>query len=331
MTAMRRLFFLLCAVCFGNVCLADCAKREVEFGQKLFESPTFSADGRTSCSTCHDPRRQFTTDDSVAIGVNGARGTRNAPSLLNLSSDSSFFWDGRRSSLEESVLDPFTNPVELGLRSIDELIVRVNRPALSGAGRQTYGRREISEDIVCYLRSTNSRASRYDEYTVGKGALTEQELRGLTLFRDVGGCAACHRMETRHASFTDNSFHHSGVQQDALETRRGSVALEIVSKNLSVDALGKKILVDPLWSATGRFAVTQDPKDMGSFKTPTLRNVAQTSPYMHDGSIATLKEAVDREIYYRAFSTGRPINLSETEREDIVAFLKTLSNIQSSL
>lgn len=321
MTAIRTFWFVLAAasVCADGVA-AECVRADIDSGRQIFESTAFSIDGKTSCATCHDPARYFTSDHAVAIGVAGALGTRNAPSLVNVTDNTLFFWDGRRARLDDAVLDAFTNPVELGLAS--QAVLREKLRHFDAHETPS----EVSRRLTCFLRSLASHHSRFDQYLAGSQTLTAQELRGLKLFRDTAGCAICHRIDDKAVSFTDNASHHSGVQQKALEQKMGAIAADVVEQNLPSDAMGAKILTDALWSAAGRFVVTHEPRDMGSFKTPSLRNVAMTAPYMHDGSVATLKDAVDREIYYRAFSTQHAVNLTEQEREAIVAFLTTLTD-----
>jgi cytochrome c peroxidase len=330
MTGIRCLLFVIPLACAAIEGRAECSAPEVGAGSAIFRATTLSADGKTSCATCHDPIRQFASDRDKAVGAGGLKGTRNAPSLVYASESGALFWDGRRIGLDQTVLDAFTNPVELGLPSNDELIARISRLRLKNLSSPQPTLQEISGDLTCYIRSLASHRSRFDDYLNSKRSLTDRERNGLELFRGVAGCAECHRVDGNIPRFTDNAFHHSGVQQEPLQKQMGELAAQVIASNTPPDKLGEKILRDPLWSAAGRFVVTHEPKDMGSFKTPSLRNVAETAPYMHDGSVPTLREAVDREIYYRAFSTGRVVNLTDKEREDIMLFLQSLSDQPST-
>src|SRR4051812_30021859 len=195
MTAIQTILLMLATGCAADSCAATCEQHEMEFGRAVFEAKTLSSDSKTSCATCHDPTHDFATGLRVATGVGGTSGTRNAPSLLNVGDDTSFFWDGRRSSLDESVLDAFTNPVELGLSSNEELVQKVKLANLL-QDRLPVTLASISKSLSCYLRSLNTHASRYDQYLAGNKRLNDRELEGLKLFRDIAGCASCHRMDT---------------------------------------------------------------------------------------------------------------------------------------
>ena len=147
----------------------------------------------------------------------------------------------------------------------------------------------------------------------------------------VAGCSECHSIDGKRDRFSDGRYHHSGVEQASVSTHLAIVTHAVIDQSLDAARLGPKVLTDPDWSALGRFTVTHNPADIGAFRTPSLRNVAATAPYMHDGSIATLSEAVDHEIYYRGFSQERPINLSSDERQMLVeVFLKALTDVPST-
>lgn len=307
---------------------APCAIPAVTAGGALFEDKTLSRDGTVSCETCHDPAHAYADAQPRAVGVDGLISTRNAPSLLGIGEDSMFFWDGRRTRLEDAVVDPYTNPREFALPSQDALLARVRTKshlmkALQAAfphSRDVPTMPQVSVALACFVRGL--RKTSVADADKGKPAAANEVDQGRQLFEGLAGCSECHRVDG--GRYTDNGFHHSGVSQEPLLGTLTELAKQISDHPLKPEEIGPLVLADPAWSALGRFVVTRRPADIGAFRTPSLRNVALTAPYMHDGSIATLEEAVNREIYYRAFSSGRTVNLSQRERNAIVAFLGIL-------
>lgn len=271
-------------------------------GRKLFLDPILSADRSISCASCHDPERSFTDDRPRAVGVFDRVGTRRVPKLLNRGYGRSFFWDGRISTLEEQVLQPVINPLEMDLE-LSEAVTRLTaNPGYLSAFRQAFGREPNADDLAralaSYVRTILSGDSRYDRYVAGDaGALDEEERMGLEVFRGKGNCVTCHL----GPNLTDERFHNTGVGY-----------------------------TDGRFEDDGRFAVTGRESERGAFKTPSLRNVALTAPYMHDGSIPTLEEVVadydnggtpnphlDREI--------RKLGLTDSEKAALAAFMRALT------
>ena len=314
-------------------CSAGVMDPQLKLGEYLFLDANLSRDGSTSCSTCHIPSRAYADFKARSQGAGGATGTRNAPSLIDANANTTFFWDGRRSSLNEVVLDPFTNPVELGLASAEDALVRLSRE------RGTLARfrsafptdkawpslKQVQTALTRFVSSLASGSSAYDVAISHKTLLPSIAERGRQLFDGIAGCAKCHVDSGNKARFTDEEYHHSEFGEATQSPTLSSLVASVVKSELTPSDLGPKILTDPAWSELGRFAFTRDPRDIGFFRTPSLRNVAVTAPYMHDGSIATLSEAVDHEIYYRGLSQGHPINLTQDERQAIVAFLECLT------
>jgi cytochrome c peroxidase len=261
-------------------------RETVGLGRRLFFDKRLSRDRTASCASCHDPRRAFSDGRAVPIGINGAKGTRNAPALINRGYGLAFFWDGRADSLERQVLQPILNPIELGL-SEPELQRRTGMKVV-----------DVSAALASYVRTIRSADSRFDRYAAGRaGSLSALEKAGLQLFRGKGGCTGCHI----GPNFTDERFHNTGVAW-----RDGSLSDE------------------------GRFGVSGIERDRGAFKTPSLREVARTAPYMHDGSLATMEDVI--EFYSEGGRTNphldpeiRPRSFNQEEKRAIVAFLKTLS------
>jgi cytochrome c peroxidase len=263
---------------------------KVELGRRLFQDRRLSRDGRVACMSCHDPRRAFSTPHAQAVGVFNRKSRRNAPALINRAWGRAFFWDGRIQTLEEQVLKPIQAPDEMDL-TLAEAERRVDLDATT-----------ISRALATYVRSVLSGDAPYDRFINGdRGALSQEQQRGLQIFRGKGNCTACHVGPT----LSDERLHNTGVAWRA------------------AGATG--VFTDP-----GGFGVTNKPEDRGAFKTPTLREVARTSPYMHDGSFRTLDEVVD------FYSDGgrsnpaqdpeiRPLRLTSSEKRALVAFLKSLS------
>jgi cytochrome c peroxidase len=241
----------------------------------------------------------------VAVGVRDQEGTRNAPAILNRTYGRAFFWDGRAATLEEQVLLPIQHPKEMGA----DLPMVVERLRADATYRRqfdaVFGRppdvRSLSDALATYVRTILSGASAYDRYEAGETtALNTEEQHGLRLFRGRAHCTRCHS----GSNLTDEDFHNTGVSWG----RR------------PYDA--------------GRAVVTGVPEDTGKFKTPTLREIERTAPYMHDGSIATLEEVVD--FYDRGGTDNpfrdrelRPLRLTEEEKTALVAFLRSLSGTVS--
>ena len=273
---------------------------KIRLGERLFFDAALSADGRVSCASCHDPSRAFTSPVPVAAGVYGRLGTRNAPTILNRTYGRSFFWDGRAATLEEQVLGPIQNRSEMGL-SVSAFTARLRRSALyrrefAKAFGEPPSATTAARALATYVRVQRVADAPYDRYRAGDGsALAADAARGLSLFRGRANCSSCHI----GPNFTDEQFHNTGVS----------------------------------WGAgdLGRFHVTRDPDDRGRFKTPTLRQLRLTSPYMHDGSIDSLDAVV--EFYDAGGNANRwldpelhPLRLTASEKRDLIAFLLSLSS-----
>src|SRR6266851_5554935 len=179
--------------------------------------------------------------------------------------------------------------------------------------------------LACFVRTLVADDSTFDRfmYKGEHAALTEGQRRGLKLFRGRGQCASCHLIGDKDAPLTDGQFHALHLEAGL---RRHLPALVPLVKATPREQLGELIASRPDIAALGRFLVTLDPSDIGRFRTPSLRNVALTAPYMHDGSVPTLARAVEREIYYRSAEVARPVSLTPSERDDLVAFLESLTS-----
>lgn len=322
---------------------------KIALGNQLFHDKRFSIDGTVSCSNCHDDGKAFTDNLPVSVGNHGLTGTRNAPTVINAAFSKSQFWDGREPDLESQSKQPFLNPVEGGLSSHQPIldIVRSD-PAYQSAFKEVFAvsGQQISIDhvakaIASFERTLISGNSPFDRFYF-KGettALNEQQQRGLALFIGQGRCVSCHIIEQNQALFTDSRFHNIGIGINAIQQDVPPLTqafLEAKNKGGNVD---KMVLTDKKTSELGRFAVNNAFNDIGAFKTPTLRNIELTAPYMHDGSLKTLKEVV---IHYNNggvtpangkvndFLSGgiRPLNLTDAQVDDLVAFLQALTSPQ---
>jgi len=275
---------------------------KVALGRRLFFDPILSRDYSLSCASCHDPRRAFTDGLPLAVGVEGRSGVRHAPALLNRAWGKSLFWDGRAASLEEQALQPLQNPNEFDM-TLEEVITRLKShsdyPTLfQSAFAHSPNKDHLGRALASYVRTILAGNAPIDRYLDGDPeALTAEARQGLRLFRGKANCTACHLGPT----FTDEDFHNTGV------------------------AWREEAFADP-----GRFAVTGKEEDRGAFKTPTLREVARTAPYMHDGSLATLEDVI--EFYNRGGRPNphldaelRPMNLTDQEKLALLAFLRSLT------
>lgn len=306
---------------------------QTELGRQLFFDTRLSGNGSISCGSCHQPSRAFADGKQVAEGIYGKKGTRNTPSILNSRFLTSFFWDGRRTTLADQAQDPFVNPVEHGLRSHDELLQIIQHDVqYQQAFQMLLGEKlpitldQITQAIAAYVGTLTAGNSAFDRYTYGgdHSALSADAILGLELFQGRARCVTCHQIGNEWAIFTDGQFHRLGVGMDRIESRLAEIATTAVEQ--SAQGLDHRVLGNRDMAELGRFLVTHDPKDVGKFKTPALRNVALTAPYMHDGSVPTLEKAVDRELYYRSFEFGRPLLLSPREKTSLIEFLKSLTS-----
>lgn len=287
-------------------------RQSVALGRALFYDKRLSFNNSMSCSSCHNPLLNFTDGHPHSLGVGGKTGIRNAPTVLNAAYQRFQFWDGRARTLEEQVGGPMANPIEMN-QPHEVAVSKLNTdPVLKqrfeeafGPGPITLGK--IEQAIASFERTLISGNSAFDRYQYGgdRKALTPAAIRGLAVFLDPakGNCASCHTISSKFAMFTDGLFHNLGV---------------------GVNDQGE--LKD-----LGRYTETKNDMDKGAFETPSLRNVAETAPYMHDGSLKTLKEVVD---FYAGGGNSNPyidkripaIKLTGRDRLDLVEFLKSLSS-----
>lgn len=317
---------------------------KIALGKKLFEDKRFSADGTISCAHCHDSAKAFADGLPVAEGIKKLKGTRNSPTVINSAYYTSQFWDGRRPSLEEQAKDPFLNPVEHGLgkeQGFHDFIVNVIQKdkgyveefeRVFGVKPEQITIDHVVKAIASFERTVISGDSPFDRYVYGgdKTALSESAIRGLELYKGKARCQECHAISENYAIFTDNKFHNLGVGFKKIQPRLREMVRELRMAKQQGRDLDESILTDADTSELGRFVVTLKTSDIGAFKTPTLRNIAVTGPYMHDGSMKTLEEVM--ELYNKGgeknpfLGSVRVLDLTDQEIKDIIEFLKALTS-----
>lgn len=283
----------------------------IALGRRLFYDTKLSANNKLSCSSCHNPLLAFSDGQRFSTGTEGKAGKRNSPTVFNAAYAGLQFWDGRAVSLEDQAGRPIADPVEmnqthdvsLSKLGADPTYVSEFERAF-GPGPITMGK--VQNALASFERTILSGNSPFDRYQFGgdRKALTPAAVRGLAIFKDKakGNCVVCHTIAREYALFSDGKFHNIGV---------------------SVNAEGE--LTD-----LGRFHETRLDADKGAFKTPTLRNVAKSAPYMHDGSVKTLRDVVD---FYAGGGSSNPhldpeiktLDLTRNQRDDLVAFLESLT------
>lgn len=320
---------------------------KIALGKALFEDKRLSSDGTVSCSKCHDADKGFADSLPVGEGINSSKGTRNTPTVLNAAYYTTMFWDGRRPSLEGQAGDPFVNSVEHGLKNHDALLAIVRKDstyalqfkAVFGVEAHKIGVEHIAKAIASYERTLISGDSPFDRYQYGgdKSALSAEAIRGLELFRGKAKCSLCHTIGPTSALFTNNNFHNLGVGFSKIEPRLYEIVNAFRSAVAGGQSVDEAVLQGSDISQLGRVVVTikptglDDTRDVGRFKTPTLRNVALTAPYMHDGSLPTLEAVID--LYNKGNERNpmldklfRPLGLTDQEKADLVVFMKALTS-----
>ncbi|GAB5564873.1 MAG: cytochrome c peroxidase [Winogradskyella sp.] len=284
----------------------------VALGKKLFFDTILSADGSQSCASCHSPQSAFTDNFATSTGVNGIAGTRNSMPLFNLAwnYNERFTWDGKELSLERQAEEPVQNPIEMHSNwndVIERLQTHQEYPQLFDLAfnTSTITKELTTKAIAQFERTLISANSRFDRYSLGIETLTAQELNGLDIFlrEDKGDCFHCHG-NPNNPLWTNNDFHNNGL--------------------------------DATFTDLGLGVVTGDPNDNGKFRTPSLRNLVYTAPYMHDGRFTTLDQVINHyseglqnsptiDPLMKQINQGG-VQLTDQEKADLKAFLLTLSD-----
>lgn len=315
---------------------------QLALGRKLFFDRRLSRNNTMSCGMCHIPEQGFTNNELARpIGVEGRSLRRNAPSLINVAYQKQLFHDGRETMLETQVIGPLVAPDEMANPSIGYLLEKIaGLPDYAGRFERAFGAGpsigRIGRAIAAWERTLIAAASPFDRWRYGgdEAALSERQQEGFALFTGKAGCAACHVVGDNHALFTDQAFHDTGIGyfNDRIKpAERESVPVEIApGVRVPVSRRVLRSIGDRPRPDRGRYEVSLDPDDLWRFKTPSLRNVALTAPYMHDGSLHTLEEVV--RFYDRGGHPHpgldpllQPLGLTDEEIRSIVAFLKSLT------
>ncbi|MDP9082918.1 MAG: cytochrome-c peroxidase [Pseudomonadota bacterium] len=309
----------------------------IALGRKLYFDTRLSRDGTVACATCHDVSRGFTDHRSVSEGIGDHLGKRSAPTTMNAALLQSQFWDGRAPSLEEQAKLPILNPIEMGHPDSASTMESVKTdPGYRTLFQKAYGRAPNYDDlgraIASFERTLIFLNAPFDHFAGGdRTALSHAAQRGWDLFNGKARCVSCHMINSSNPLGTDNLFHNIGVSArrqnfEALATQ----ALGVLTNGSDTEALDK-LAIETDMSELGRFLVTKKREDIGAFKTEQLRNVGLTAPYMHDGSLKTLWDVMDH--YNKGGETNayldggiEPLNLSENEIDDVVAFLFALTD-----
>ncbi len=276
---------------------------KVELGKMLYFDKRLSKDGSNSCATCHDPTKAWAEHSATSTGIGNQVGSANSPSVINSAYATTQFWDGRAASLEEQALGPIENPIEMG-HNLDELVKQLNEiDGYKQKFQEVFGtdvtKENLAKAIAAFERTVLSGNSPYDKFVAGnETALSDQQKRGLEVFKDAG-CALCHKPPV----FSNYRFINAGVGMDKAEPDKG------------------------------RMGVTNEESDLGKYRVPALREVANTAPYFHDGSAKTLAEAValmaaggrDNPNLSGMMKRVGTKNLSDEDQQALVAFMESLS------
>lgn len=275
---------------------------KIELGKQLFFDGRLSRNNQVSCAYCHIPGSGFSDPHPTSLGVDDLIGGRQAPTILNAAFSPLLFWDGRAKSLEEQTLGPIQNPIEMA-ETLDHLVSKLQTvKSYRRQFRNVFGTeissQGITKAIAAFARTLISTNSTFDQYSLGnKQAMNEAAIRGMALFKGKARCILCHN----GSNFTDDQFHNLGVPQ-----------------------------VGPMKVDLGRYDVTSREQDKGAFKTPTLRSILETAPYMHDGVFLNLEEVIEfldkgGGVNPNLSPLMKPLDLTQEEKADLLAFLEALT------
>jgi len=316
-------------------------KKQVDLGRKLFFDRRLAFNNTNSCAMCHIESQGLTSHQSAtAIGMEGRSLSRNAPALYNVAYQALLFHDGRESDLAQQAWAPLLSPLEMANPSIGHVVDKVRslddykglfEAAFDGKAASM---QNIGDALASYQRTLLSGNSRFDRWYYGKdeGALAADEKHGFDVFMGKGRCATCHTVGETAALFTDQKFYVTGIGYRNAIGGGSQVARVELAPGEFIDMKHEdmKSFSAPRMNDIGRFAITLEAKDRWAYKTPSLRNVELTYPYMHDGSLSTLEDVVEfydqGGIAHDGERALEPLELSESEKQDLVAFLKTLTS-----
>jgi cytochrome c peroxidase len=315
-------------------------QKKIELGRKLFFDRRLSHNKTMSCAMCHIPEQGFTSNELARpVGFEGRAIKRNAPTILNIAFAKRLFWDARESQLAQQVWSPLLAANEMNNASIGVVIELINAdPEYLSMFEKAFNTAadmvNIGDAIAQYERSLIAANSRFDQWLYGnkEGALNQQEIAGYKLFIGAASCSACHTINTSSALFTDQNLHNTGLgYSNSMAKPADTVTVQLAP---GITAQMQQSVIQTVGGTKendlGRYEVTTKPDDRWKFKTPSLRNVALTAPYMHDGSFKSLADVVafynDGGVKHELLSPLiRPLKLSQQQQSQLVSFLKTLT------
>ena len=315
-------------------------REKIELGRKLFYDRRLSLNNTFSCAMCHIPEQGFTSQEqATAVGVEGRSVRRNSPTLYNVAYLERLFHDGREYSLENQVWGPLLASNEMANPSVGFLLEKIKRlPDYRGLFEKTFRRgpsmETLGQAIASYERALISGNSPFDRWRYGgqKGALSQTAQLGFELFTGKAGCANCHTIGTQHALFTDNRLHNTGLgYRESMKQEPAKQRVQVAPGiAFDVDATTIAQVAQTRANDLGLYEITQNPADRWKYKTPSLRNIALTAPYIHNGTLERLRQVV--EFYNRGGEPNenldplvKPLGLSEKEIDALVEFLSALT------
>ncbi|MEF3075833.1 cytochrome c peroxidase [Methylobacter sp. Wu1] len=313
---------------------------KVNLGRKLFYDRRLSFNNTFSCAMCHVPEQGFASNEmATAVGIEGRTVRRNTPTVYNIAYARKLFHDGRENALEQQIWLPLLAHNEMGNPSIGYVLDKVKSSAdYNELFKKVFGKGPDMESlgmaIASYERTLNSANSVFDRWYYGKDpqALDAKAQRGFKLFTGKANCSSCHVVTAEHALFTDNSLHNTGIGYAAAMGKTEDAQRVQVAPGLYVDVAAQ--LIDSVSEIKpndlGRYEITQNPDDRWKYKTPSLRNISLTAPYMHNGSLGTLRQVI--EFYNKGGVVNenldpliKPLNLTAQDMDDLEAFLNALT------
>ena len=322
-------------------------RAKIDLGRRLFFDRRLSRNGTFSCAMCHVPEQGFSSHElATAVGIEGRTVRRNSPTIFNVAYAKRLFHDGRENRLEQQIWGPLLAANEMGNPSVGALMERIEAlPDYDGLFEKAFegrglGMETLGMALASYQRTLVSGNSAFDRWHFlgEEGAVSEAAARGFRLFSGRARCAACHRIGQDEALFTDHQLHNTGIGYlRSMGNRSGEVKVQVAPGTyVELDDAFLAPISETPPSDLGLYEITQRPADRWKYKTPSLRNVALTRPYMHDGSLGALHQVVE------FYNTGgvpnetldpliTPLGLNAREVADLVAFLESLTGDNATL
>ncbi|MBX7222244.1 MAG: cytochrome-c peroxidase [Blastocatellia bacterium] len=312
---------------------------KVALGEKLYFDKRLSVDRTVSCATCHDPATALADSNAVGVGISNKKGARNSPTVLNSMFNELQFWDGRAPSLEEQAKLPLINPIEMGMKDHGAVVARVQEAAeYKAMFKAAFGSEAVTIDtiakaIAAFERTQLSGDAPFDRFIAGDtNAISEAAKRGWDLFNGQARCISCHAWNPSQPFFSDFKFHNIGVAaKDQNFSKLARRAQQLMVQGKDKTQVTDELALAEGFSELGRYLVTGQPRDIGTFKTSMLRDIELTAPYMHNGSEKTLLDVIkfyDKggEVNPNLDGGMRPLKLTDPQMNDLVEFLKTLTS-----